>query len=437
VLLHPFSVMVLLCVGVIIAGSTYQGFAATLNVTATVPAPLPTAAAQITSPSADLHTLAPVFNVTGNCPPQSYVKLYRNGSFSGVDQCHQQTLRFQIQTGLSPGVNQLQAKVFNVTDQEGPASPAVTLHYDYIDPTPPANPGNPGNPGQNPTGNGNGDDNGNASPSTVPTSLHVDTVDRRSTDSSSATSNRPTVRGTAPPFSAIEVTFHSDPVVCKTQADSAGDWSCTLQTALPDGWHSVDIVAVTPSGERIVNPSFRIMVQQSVPNLLAPAPSNPPVIVTGYTYRAYRPGEAFSWDVSLRQGQPPYKLQVDWGDNSRSTYAVDSHLPVTVSHTFPTKTTADEYVIILNATDAKGAAAPAVQLSAVVKGTDPVGGAVTGSGPVSGLLNAIRDHLWIVWPTYIVVVLMVLSYWLGEREVYQRFMKRRRLSHHGGKGHGR
>src|SRR5882757_8230318 len=50
ILLHPFSVMVLLCVGVILAGSTYHGIAANYDVTATVQAPPATTPAVIAQP---------------------------------------------------------------------------------------------------------------------------------------------------------------------------------------------------------------------------------------------------------------------------------------------------------------------------------------------------------------------------------------------------
>jgi hypothetical protein len=87
VLLHPFSVMVLLCTGVIIAGSTLQGTAASYDVTASVHAPVPPAPAFIAQPDADQHLTSSTVTVAGACPPQTYVKVFRNAAFMGAVQC--------------------------------------------------------------------------------------------------------------------------------------------------------------------------------------------------------------------------------------------------------------------------------------------------------------------------------------------------------------
>lgn len=49
----------------------------------------------------------------------------------------------------------------------------------------------------------------------------------------------PTFIGRANPGSEITVTVFSDPVICTTVADSIGNWSCTMPTNLPAGYHTV------------------------------------------------------------------------------------------------------------------------------------------------------------------------------------------------------
>ena len=83
ILLHPFSVMVLLCAGVLILGSTFHGAADSYSVTAEVHAAPPTSSALITSLVDQQHLSGRPIAVDGTCPPSTYVKLYRSASFSG------------------------------------------------------------------------------------------------------------------------------------------------------------------------------------------------------------------------------------------------------------------------------------------------------------------------------------------------------------------
>ena len=127
VLLHPITFFGLLCFGVFLVGITWHGLALSYTVTATIPAPALTELVIITSPTADsTETTTPII-VSGTCPADSYVTLDRNGLFSGVDICNANTLR--IVTDLFPGLNQLQAQDYNITDQAGPTSPVVDVTY--------------------------------------------------------------------------------------------------------------------------------------------------------------------------------------------------------------------------------------------------------------------------------------------------------------------
>src|SRR5688572_10659070 len=136
VALHPVNILLFLCVGVVLTISTLQANAETIEVTATVPAPLPTAPAIITSPKDQDRLTTSSIQVLGTCPADSaYVTLHRNGVFSGVGQC--ESGGFQIQTTLTIGANELWARVYNFTNNEGPVSAPITVYYDPPTPTPP------------------------------------------------------------------------------------------------------------------------------------------------------------------------------------------------------------------------------------------------------------------------------------------------------------
>jgi hypothetical protein len=409
VLLHPFTVMVLLCAGVLITGTTIRSFAVSYDVTATVPAPLPGSPAVITSPTDQQHFSTTPIAVTGTCPPQSYVKLSRNGAFSGVSQCVNQS--FQIQTDLSLGANQLAAQVYSLTDQAGPAGASIAAYYDQTTVTQPS------------------------APSTVPTTMWVADVEGSGLKDSlvSRTSDNPTIAGWAPPWSTLTITFHSTPQVCTTQADGLGWWTCTLDHTLPAGLHHVDVTAVSTTGQKFTFPTFQINVISAQPSALRQQPTtavSQPVIRADYQYRVSLGLQATGLDLALAGGTAPYTVATDWGDGTTTTLARSDTLPFTLSHTYAMPSGVNkDYTVLVRATDANGLST-FVQLSVVVKGTSIV--LLASNNTLNQFLNSIHRWLWLIWPTYIVVVLMAIGYYLGEREEYQHLMAKRR-AHSAGK----
>lgn len=139
-LLHPSTVFILLCIGVLLVGWTWKANASSpsdslsYDVHARIPAPPLTEPAVITSPANGKHFDSKPIVVTGTCPADSYVKLYRNFVFSGVANCI--TGRFNIETDLFDGANSLDAQDFNITDDAGPAGSAIIVYYDAPQPVP-------------------------------------------------------------------------------------------------------------------------------------------------------------------------------------------------------------------------------------------------------------------------------------------------------------
>jgi hypothetical protein len=401
VLLHPFVVMVLLCAGVLIIGTTWRGAAASYTITATVPAQLPPIAATITSPGSQQRFSTAQATVAGSCPAQSYVKLFRNTAFSGAAQCTGNT--YQIQTNLVTGGNELNAQVYNLTDQAGPAGAPVTVYYDQTTETPPA------------------------APTNVPTTMWVANVDSNGYKQGAATraSDNPTVSGWAPPWSMLTVTFHSDPQMCVTQANGIGWWSCTLGRTLPSGVHRVDVSAVTTGGQTLTFPAFQITVLSSLATILAPASGTAPLAIhADYQYQLRLGRQAADFAVSLSGGTAPYTVSADWGDGTTTTQTRNDAAPFTVSHAYATPSGPNKsYTVLIRAVDARGGAA-VMQLSAVVKGDGIL--LVSSSTPVGGFLDGLHHWLWLVWPAYVVVVLMAVGYYLGEREEYRHLMTKPR-----------
>ncbi len=115
-------IAMIIAVGQMVGASEYQ-------VTATVPAPLPTSAPIITSPLQKSIIKTQEVTVSGTCPsssPAIIVALYDNSSLVGSQQCDQQQ-QFAIPISLSLGAHSIQATVTTVTGQTGASSDILEL----------------------------------------------------------------------------------------------------------------------------------------------------------------------------------------------------------------------------------------------------------------------------------------------------------------------
>jgi hypothetical protein len=408
ILLHPATLLMLLCAGVFITGWTIHSAADSYNVTASVLAPLPAGPATIISPVDQTHYTTPSAIVAGSCPSNTYVELYRNGGFSGAANCAAGVTSYQINTDLSLGANDLYTRVFNITDNEGPQSAHITIFYDQPSVPPPVI----------------------SSPS--PGTLQVTSQDNKTFRSGSiaVVSPYPTISGVAPPNSKVIVIIHSNVITCITYADADGAWSCALDQPLDDSIHTVNISAVTPAGDVLYFPSYHIRVSSSLKPLhVINTGTQPFLIKSDYRYQVYAYGQTGSLSLSLSGGAGPYAVGILWGDGAQSTVVREDRSAFVVSHAYkPLDNPLKNYVIKIQAVDNNGAKA-FLQTAAIVRGSQfgALAGQCAGS-PSSQTINTLcgsatlssfskaKQGMWIVWPAYVVVVLMLFSFWLGERQ---------------------
>ena len=98
-----------------------------VGITGTISAPPPTQGASITFPNNN-QTFANVpINVTGICPNNLLVKLFKNNVFAGSVQCKNGSYTLQID--LFSGTNELVARVYDELDQPGPDSNIVNVSF--------------------------------------------------------------------------------------------------------------------------------------------------------------------------------------------------------------------------------------------------------------------------------------------------------------------
>jgi hypothetical protein len=297
VLAYPLFIFILLCTGVFLVGWTLRATAINIKVTARIPGPPVTNQATIETPTTGEHFNSIPIDINGNCPANAaYVEIFSNGVMKGSAICGPD-FSYQISVDLFPGVNELVAHSFNITDDEGPVSATVSVFYDVPQPPP-----------------------------TVPN-------------------------------------------------DGVGSPS-------------------SPSPE-------------ATPLLL---------IKTAFLYKGYYVGDKVEWPIEISGGNPPYALSIDWGDGTTDVISRGRPGKFNIAHTYSQAGGyKGSYEVKVKASDSKGKKAYLQFFVIISEDTQvaPVGSIY--SKPPPRLGGSLR-WLLVAWPAYGVVVLMTLSYILGERE---------------------
>jgi hypothetical protein len=128
-----------LVVGVALAAFTVSTNAATpytgpevssVSLTGSVPAPPPKTAAAITTPKDGQHFSSSPITVSGTCPKDTLVEIFKNDIFAGSTPCEDNG-SFSLQIDPLFGHNALTARVYDALNQAGPVSGTVNIFYDY------------------------------------------------------------------------------------------------------------------------------------------------------------------------------------------------------------------------------------------------------------------------------------------------------------------
>lgn len=106
------------------AATSQQG---ATGISGTVPAPPPTQAATIDVPRSGQSFSSLPITVSGLCPADTLVEIYKNNVFAGADQCTNGS--YSLQIDLFDGRNDLVARVFDNLNQAGPDSNTVTVTF--------------------------------------------------------------------------------------------------------------------------------------------------------------------------------------------------------------------------------------------------------------------------------------------------------------------
>jgi Glucodextranase, domain B len=134
-------------------------------------------------------------------------------------------------------------------------------------------------------------------------------------------------------------------------------------------------------------------------------------------FRGVEPGQQVTWPITIVGGQAPYAVSVDWGDGTVQVITRLAPGTFTVTHTYKQVGTGylSTFPLIIRASDAAGHTAY-LQLTTLVN----TAVARATNAPAKSQPNT----LLIIWPIWIVLLLMITSFWLGERRE-KRIMERR------------
>lgn len=126
------TVGLLLTVYSVSAATPYTGpEEGSVGLTGVVPGPAPANAATIDNPTNQQHFSTSPISVSGTCPQDTVVEIFKNDIFTGSTVCTASGT-YALDIDLLFGENILIARVYDSLNQAGPDSNSVTIFYDIL-----------------------------------------------------------------------------------------------------------------------------------------------------------------------------------------------------------------------------------------------------------------------------------------------------------------
>lgn len=175
-----------------------------------------------------------------------------------------------------------------------------------------------------------------------------------------------------------------------------------------------------------VSETVQVNYQAATPSAAPSAPVVPSdsgpyaglLLKTETAYKGIKINDTVHWKLEISGGSPPYAISVDWGDGQTSVLSRDAPGIFEITHTYEkTGGYNGGYPIVIKSSDINGLQ---TYLQLVIIVTNPaakasvVPGASTTRLPFS---SAMRN----AWSLYGMVLLMTVSFWLGERRGFSMF----------------
>lgn len=101
-----------------------------IGITGTMPGKPPTTGAVISVPDSDHHFTSSPIEISGTCPADTLVEIFRNDIFAGSTICDDKG-KFTLSVDLLSGANTFIARVYDALNQAGPDSNKRTVYFDF------------------------------------------------------------------------------------------------------------------------------------------------------------------------------------------------------------------------------------------------------------------------------------------------------------------
>jgi hypothetical protein len=141
---------------------------------------------------------------------------------------------------------------------------------------------------------------------------------------------------------------------------------------------------------------------------------HPLVLKTAFIYKGYYVDQEVQWPIEISGGTKPYALNVDWGDGNNDVISRGSEGTFNIKHIYSKPGDNNgSYEVKVKASDSADQTA-FLQFFVIVNARQTATAGNIFNKPTPSLGN--KNWLWVAWPAYGVVVLMTVSYLLGEKE---------------------
>ena len=218
------------------------------------------------------------------------------------------------------------------------------------------------------------------------------------------TTNPVTVEGTCPAKALIKI-FSNGILVGSILCGANGRFSVPVDLVIGRN----DLTALpynTLDQEGPTSPTVTVTLNQPPGG---PGFSTELIIHTENYYRGTQPGQEVVWPIELVGGQAPYAVSVDWGDGTSDLITRLAPGAFTVKHTYQqVGGYLGSYPLIIRATDSVGHTAYLQVTTLVNSGKGVPGNTAATPAQWSSMFP-------FIWPLWVLLLLMIISFWLGER----------------------
>ncbi|HSX00872.1 MAG TPA: PKD domain-containing protein [Candidatus Saccharimonas sp.] len=225
-----------------------------------------------------------------------------------------------------------------------------------------------------------------------------------------------TVAGTCPQNTFVEIDKNA---VFGGVTDCRSDGTFTLQVDLFDGQNTL-IARVSDALGQFGPDSTPVVVFYDAPTLSLPGGQvgRQLFLESNVTVQGGSPGDMLTRYITIVGGTGPYAVSWDWGDGGTSLVSQAADGSTSASHSYER---AGNYRVVVHVSDAGGNAA-LLQLVTVINGPTQAVGANGGSG-----LGALPGYLIAIWPLFLLALIVVITFWLGERREKRKLENTGRL----------